>query len=238
MSDGVTVVIPIGPYEENTRWLHEAIQSIQSQTLKPTQVVFILDGCDGDKVIDAACDDGIGLNFRSYRPLWRLGVGHAFNFGVSLAETECVFMLGSDDVLEPECLERCITAYEGLGQADGYYYVPVQYMSGGHVQYDPCNAAMVTKGLWKLTGGFPVEAVTAPDAALISILMVHGPEMLIQVGDKPLYQYRSHVGTDTARHGAWHATDVIVQTRNLLTQEWTSPLWTSQFMETAPKVKA
>ena len=46
----------------------------------------------------------------------------------------------------------------------------------GEVQEAACNAAMVTQGLWRLTGGFPPEtAVGAPDAALVSIMLANSP---------------------------------------------------------------
>lgn len=218
-------MIPVGPYPENVKWLAECIESVCAQILKPEQVVFVNDMSS----IDFSYFDHrlwkSNIETYWYDPPWRLGVGHAFNFGVRVAPTECVFMLGSDDTLEPDCLERCMEAYNVQKRFFGYYWVPVRYMDDGSVQALPCNAAMITKSLWKRTGGFPVEAVTAPDAALVSIMLKH-PEagMLIKVGDKPLYNYRRHPGTDTARHGAW--LDITTRTRDLLTREWEPPQWT------------
>lgn len=224
---GITVVIPVGPYETNSKWLPEALRSAGDQTLKPREILIIEDGFDFQA---GHYNEGAYYHTREWRAPWHIGVGAAFNFGVALAKTECVFMLGSDDMLEPECLQACMKHYEAVGRRDAYYWVPVKYMSDGHEQYTPCNAAMVTKGLWHTTGGFPVEASTAPDAALLSIMMVHMPELIIRACAPALYNYRDHQDTDTKQHGAWHASNVIVETRNLLTKEWTPPEWTGNFL--------
>lgn len=223
----ISVVLPIGPYKGNVEWLGEAVESINKQTMLPEQVVCILDGCDLMEPIDRLFDYGIGLRFRTWRPPWRVGVGHAFNFGVALAPTECVFMMGSDDVLHHECLERCWNRYISTGRVDGYYWVPVQYMSDGHVQHEVCNAAMVTKRFWRMTGGFPIEATTAPDAALNSIMMIHPELPRFKVGDGPLYYYRNHDDTDTRKHGEWWQT--VIDIRNHVTREWGAPSWTRHF---------
>lgn len=209
----VSVVIPVGPHPSNTRWLQYSLDSIVEQTMKPVEVLIINDSfntyCNGlfrDK-----------FNLRVYTPPWRLGVGHAFNFGVALAETECVLMLGSDDTLEPEAVEQCMACYEAHERADAYYAMAVKYMNSGQEQWTPCNAAMVTKGFWEYTGGFPIEATTAPDAALLSICLAHKLPVF-PVGSKPLYNYRDHDETDTVRHAAWMQT--IIDIRHLVTLEW------------------
>lgn len=159
---------------------------------------------------------------RVWRSPWRLGVACAFNFGVALARGDLVFLLGSDDELEPDCLERCVREWEKGKGRDAYYWVSVLYTDGREypVQDLPCNAAMVTKGLWRQTGGFPVETASgAPDAALISILMAHRPELLVPVArGRPLYRYRAHGETDTAGRGPWQG--IILATRDLLTATW------------------
>lgn len=162
-------------------------------------------------------------------PLWRLGVASAFNFGVAVAPTELSFMLGSDDTLDPECLERCAYAYERAERPElSYFWVGVRYMHGEYPdQYLPCHAAMVSKSLWKHTGGLPLEsAVGACDAALISIMMGNAPyagDLVCVNGDKPLYNYRVHDDTDTASRARWQG--IIIESRNILTDDWKPPVW-------------
>ncbi len=220
MPTDVTVVIPVGPYAANKRWLEDCLESVRAQTYPAAEVLLI--------------DDMAGLNpgplgggVSVWRAPWRLGIATAFNMGVSLARHECVFLLGSDDWLEPACLEECVKAYESSKHPDEtYFFVGVRYSDGREDQFLPCNAAMVSKSLWRHTGGFPIEAASgAPDAALISI-MLHKPEAGRAVGvcqDRPLYNYRVHDETDTAQRAKWQG--VILATRGLLTQSWSQPVW-------------
>lgn len=237
----ITVAIPVGPFSTDQQWLEECLESVRAQTRRADEVLIIDDMAGlvkGDIRIDEERDDGLchawdgplaGCNIW-YSP-WRLGVGHAFNFGVALAKNELVFMLGADDTLHPECLERCVAAYEGDSPEARdltYYFVGVQYLDGrvGSKQFVACNAAMVTKSLWRRCGGFAVESASgAPDAALISVMMVH-PDAgrFVGVGEGMcLYNYRSHANTDTAKRAAWQG--IILETRNVLTRDWKQPEW-------------
>ena len=212
----VTVCVPTGPFECNRRWLQEAIASVREQTYKVDQILLI--------------DDMQGMPYTSgvttWHAPWRLGVATAFNVGVALAANELVFLLGSDDKLKPECIKQCVKAYNEVDQKDlTYFAVPVEYSDGRDIQFAPCNAAMVTKSLWKNCGGFPIESATgAPDAALMSIFAKHPTAgHYITVGDKALYWYRVHQETDTAQRGPWQG--VILETRDILTQIWQKPNW-------------
>jgi len=162
---------------------------------------------------------------RIWRSPWRLGVGAAFNAGVGLAFGDCVFMLGSDDTLEPQCLAMCEEEFHAMRGADAYYYVDLRYSDGRPDQSVPCNAAMVTKGFWRKSGGFAPESGSgAPDAALISAMMVNDPDSLVRVqSPSPLYVYRVHEGTDTAGRERWQG--IILETRDILTETWTAPKW-------------
>lgn len=208
---GISVVIPVGPYPANKRWLDEAVASADSQS---DDVLLIVDGADIDRFYYTRWK-----HVRVWRAPWRLGISHAFNFGVMMAQSDLVFMLGSDDTLEPTCLERCLEAYEKRKHVDGYYSVPIRYMDTGEVQTIPCNAAMVTKGLWRKTGGFPIEtALGSGDAALLSIMMVHYPELIKHVASAGghLYNYRRHPGIHTYKLGPWWS--IVNETRNKLTE--------------------
>lgn len=207
----VSVVVPVGPYPGNKKWLPEALDSCWTQSLQPSQVLLIDDGANLEPDIWHA---------DIWKTPWRSGVAHAFNFGVALAKSDLVFMLGSDDYLHHRCLEQCVKAWERNDRKDAYYWVGVEYLDDREhkLQFAPCNAAMVTKGLWKWSGGFPPESsVGAPDAALISCLW--GSDKLQCVHHtQPLYYYRSHPETDTSRRGPWQG--VILQTRDILTSEF------------------
>lgn len=228
----ISVVIPVGPSEANKRWLDEALMSLFEQTYRPEQVLIIDDmaGLIKDGYPEKAPWykwGGWNKRMDIWESPWLLGVAHAFNFGVALARNELVFLLGSDDYLDKDCLEYCMGAWEAHKRKDAYYYVGVRYLDDreDNIQTVPCNAAMVTKGLWRKTGGFATEsAVGTPDANFISQLMVHNSDMLIPVANgRPLYNYRVHDETDTSKKLPWQG--VIRETRNLLTDNWKEPAW-------------
>ncbi len=211
----VTVAIPVGPNPNACRWLDDALASVDNQT-ETADILVISDMHDECSTINS--------DVRVWRAPWRLGVAHAFNFGVALAKTELVIMLGADDTLEPTAVERALEAWDTHG-IDAYYYFGVRYMDTGEEQTLPCGEAMVSKGLWRKTGGFPVESeVGACDAAFISILMVHHPELLVPIAKgAPLVNYRRHEDTDTASRGDWQGP--ILMSRHILTKNWTKPNW-------------
>lgn len=208
----LTVAIPVGPRQEHGTWLYDAVQSVRRQTVPC--LPLIIDDMHGISLDDPR----IGGAPVWYAP-WRMGIPCAFNFGVALAPTECVIMLGADDTLEPDAAEACLDAYENaVGAPDRTYFgLPVRYMDTGEEQYLPCNEAMVTKSLWKATGGFPPEsAVGACDAAFLSSIWNSDEFKIQMVGRKPLCNYRRHSSTDTAtRPVAWQGP--ILEVRNLLT---------------------
>lgn len=214
----ISVVIPVGPAPSHKRWLGDCLESIWAQTMAPGEVLLI--------------DDMAGLDLadnrlRVYRNPWISGVAHSFNFGISLARCECIFMIGSDDIMYPKCLEECWKTYMVNKQVDGYYYTGIEYMDdrADKFQTAPCNSAMVTKGLWKMTGGFPIQSSAgANDCALISILMKHLPRVLIPVsGGIPLVKIRTHTEQFTSKPAYWQG--VIMNIRDYLTKEWKPTQW-------------
>lgn len=251
MSEVVSVVIPVGPFESNKHWLREALGSIAEQTLKPEEVILIEDGARLRELDWLKCWepeysqfssyistylDTVGVDITVYSMPWRTGISHGFNYGIALAASECVFMLGSDDTLEPTCLERCLEAYNKNNQQPAYYSVPIRYMDTQEVQTAPCNAAMVTKTFWKMTGGFPIEtAIGIGDSTFLSICLAH--KLPVRwVGedtgqpDLPLYNYRRHPDIHTYKLGPWWG--VVDAIRNVATEQWSEEAvkeWTGNY---------
>ena len=227
----ISVVVPIGPNPVYRQYIHDCLKSISEQTSKPTEVVIVDDQAhlthEELKSFMFILSNG-GIHLVHYKTPWLSGVAHAFNFGVALAHNELVFMLGSDDTLRPWCLMDCMNTYNKINDPKGYYYVDVQYSDTGETQNLACHAAMVTKHLWQLNGGFPVEsALGAPDTILISIMLgakgkaghLHRVE-----SDQPPYLYRRHNLTDTASRGSrYHGP--LIDVRNTLTATWQPPTW-------------
>lgn len=214
----ISVVIPVGPYPANSKWLDEAIDSVKKQTYTPDELLLIDDG--------AGLPEPVNDWTRLVKMPWRTGISHAFNYGVAIAYHELVFLLGSDDTLEPTCLARCIEAWDKLNGKDAYYSVAVKYMDTGECQSAPCNAAMVTKGFWRLSGGFPIESsVGCGDSMLLSICLGHHLPVY-QVGyvlgedpEVPLYNVRRH--PDMWGAGLANRQGIIHDVRDAVTRDWT-----------------
>lgn len=212
----ITVVIPVGPYEANVRWLRACLDSVAAQTHPAAGILLIDDQAH-------LCEDDYPEAV-IWRTPWLSGVAHAFNFGVALAPTELAVMLGSDDLLEPWCLEDCARTWEATRDPLGYYSLDVRYLDTGETQSIACNAAMVSKSLWRHTGGFPVQAaVGAPDTMLLSIMMAArgaaGAIRRVRSDRGAPYLYRQHAETDTARN-FWRLREPIAQVRDILTRDW------------------
>jgi len=143
-------------------------------------------------------------------------------------------MLGSDDILLPDCLSACELAFNNTPEAERYrtyYWVGLNYCShegvpDGRTQFLPCNAALVTKPLWRLNGGFPPESgVGAPDSVLIGIMTVHPEAGIIKCVDerRPLYNYRMHDETHTRTRPPYF---VAIQNMKVAAiNEWKRPTW-------------
>lgn len=219
----VSVVIPVGPYEANKRWLEQAIISVAEQTWAKRA-----DGGVNLVLVDDMAElkptfIPTDLSYTIWKSPWYMGVAHAFNIGVMVAPSEWSFMLGSDDWLEPECIEKCVEAFRERSEDPyAYYYVGVRYSDNQETQDLACHAAMVSKALWRRTGGLPIQAASgASDAALLSIMYGNYPRagrVWPVAGGIPLYNYRRHQETDTASKGPWQG--VILETRHLVTLHW------------------
>ncbi len=227
----ISVVVPIGPNPAYRNYLFECIDSIVAQTHRPDELMIVDDQAhlipEEKKAIEYRLSQkGIPVNY--FKTPWLSGVAHAFNFGIALAQHELVFMMGSDDIIRPWCLQDCYDSFQKFLDPIGYYYVDVQYSDTGETQSLACHAAMVTKRLWCLNGGFPVEsALGAPDTMLVSIMLGAKGKVgnLRRVeSEKPPYLYRRHDQTDTLSRGNQYHTEMF-SLRNKLTENWTPPKW-------------
>lgn len=241
MNTPISVIVPVGPNPAYLQWLPECFDSILKQTYLPQEIILIDDWANlyehgthkypfmpGNHLIEQTptllghqwYNKELNIQYRIWKPPWNVGVADAFNFGVALSETNLVFLIGSDDRMMPTCLEECVAEYE-IQKIEGWYNVTIE-TSSGDIQWIPNNTAMVTKRLWEWTGGFPPSAgVGGPDALLLSILMVHAPERIIQVKqDTPLCWLREHEHQAT-KHDAAHFVDEVISIRNKETLRWT-----------------
>jgi glycosyltransferase involved in cell wall biosynthesis len=222
----ITVVIPVGPRAEDCAYLAECLDSVLAQTVPPVATVIV--------------DDMAGLELGGIRSLlppemtimlhrnpWLLGVAASFNVGVAVAPTEHVALLGADDRLEPDALECAQRAIERHPYEQAYFYFTVRYSDGRPDQTVPCGAAVVTKALWRATGGFPVESAVGRSDVMLTGLLMKRPDIgtLVPILDNgtPCYWYRSHENSHTASRGPW--TRALDETAQAFWNSWGAPRW-------------
>jgi len=217
------ITIPVGPLPHHTRWIEECLTSVKRQTHGFDHLVLVddMNGITADLIGTIAPAASVEI----WRSPWRLGVPHAFNIGVArafAAGCDLVLMHGADDTLSEDvgrALDNALRSHKG---ADGFYWLDVHY-DDGEEQRLPCNAAAVTPGFWRTTGGFPPEAaIGGCDGALVSAMLVHWPESLIHVGGAHV-NVRRHPDQETARQGGLAASRDAV--RNWYTETYRPAQW-------------
>jgi len=212
----ITVCMPVGPQSYYKRYVQEAIDSVKAQTLPAAELLII--------------DDMAGLpdspDYRIWRAPWRLGLPAVANLGIALSKTELVFQMSCDDKLHPDCLKYCWREWLRRKDPLGYYWVDTEY-STGEKQSLPHGNAMVTKTLWRRTGGFAPElSIGACDSAFISILLAHPGKAgnLYRVESPyPLYWHREYPEQYTKQQIVGPST--ILEVRGIITKRWAPPQW-------------
>jgi glycosyltransferase involved in cell wall biosynthesis len=244
LDNSVTIAIPVGPAPHHRRYLLECLESVSKvrglgnvllvddmANLSPSDVGFPTARWEtNSRTTDVLkLQNGGRSRIFVYRTPWRMGVAQAFNLCVAVSTNQFTLLLGADDTIEPEVLEafREACPFPLRKRAElTYWGLPVRYMDTGDVQTLPCNAAIVPRELWELTGGFaPEMSVGACDSMLLSVLIGNDPAAgdIRMVGEEALYNYRRHDQTDTAGKGDLQAS--IFQVRDVLTRDWAPTSW-------------
>jgi glycosyltransferase involved in cell wall biosynthesis len=224
--DGVqiSVVLPVGPFPADQTYLGECIRSLACQTRTPAALIVVDDmaGVEADFLTVASWPI---RDVRVHRNVWRLGCADSWNVGVALAPTEYVLLMGADDTLDSAGIAAAVDTIERSDDPLAWYWYAVKY-STGEEQDAPCNAAVVSKTLWRHVGGFPPEAgVGAPDALLISAMIGAKGRAgnLRRIAGGAHYWHRVHEGQDTRRTGKYWPE--IISIRDKFTESWNPPAW-------------
>lgn len=228
----ITIVIPVGPNPAYLDYLPECVESIAAQTNDEDEILFV-DDMSGLPYCFWETDDRYDFPLQHtgwwshIKNDWLLGCAASWNIGTANAKSEWCILMGSDDRLLPGALEACREVISDPKHDPLGYYNLTCITSEDEVVTLHNNAALVSRALWKATGGFPVSAsLGAPDAMLISIMMIHMPQQLLHIQEGvPLYWVRVHEHQDTKRMAGPFNWEVI-QVRNIETERWVAPEWT------------
>jgi len=217
----ISIIVPVGPNPKYRDYLPECLQSIVEQMEAGDEILIVDDWADLPAETFAAVPVPEGAFLNYVRTEWRMGCADAWNMGVGLALNENCILMGSDDKLLLNCLSSCRSAIDAADYDPlGYYNLTCMIATGETVAAFN-NAAMVSKKLWYHLGGFPPSAgLGAPDALIVSIMMIHMPEHLRQLREgQLLYWCRVHDAQDTLQQGAFFNWEVI-NVRDKETARW------------------
>jgi glycosyltransferase involved in cell wall biosynthesis len=234
----VTVLIPVGP-NYNKGWLKEAFDSVLQQSYAVNEILLIDDGANLSNTDDFGYpftpgshlkntpyrgigewhNEELNIDYYIYFNPCNLGFTASFNIGMALAHNNLVVYLAADDRLMPTAIERAVQTYLENNRKDAWYAFAYE-TSKGNSSSIPCNAAMITKNLWEMIGGYPPAAFVGPDAAILSCLMAHASDRIIRVDEGiPLYWIREHEDQETKTH-TWEYVDEMNSIRNKLTAKF------------------
>jgi glycosyltransferase involved in cell wall biosynthesis len=116
----VSVVIPV---HNGSRYLGEAIASVQAQTMPPTEVIVVDDGST-----DGSGELALSLGAVCVRQE-QAGSGPARNAGAREARGEAIAFLDADDLWAPRKLELQVRALEDDAGLDGSFGWAQQFVS-------------------------------------------------------------------------------------------------------------
>ncbi len=204
----ISVSVVMAMFNEE-KFLMEAIASVQKQSMERWELIIIDDHSD-DRSFEIAVKAATGDPRLVVEKNSGKGKVAAFNLGVSLAKGKFVHLFAGDDILLPNCLERCLEHVTKIGRSAIYHElqrVDVKLrelpdtLCGGSLEEHSLDEAItkhsyaVPSGLWFFEKGAYSKAWPIPnhvpyeDVWVAVCFRSEGP-----VGYLPdrLYLYRQH----------------------------------------------
>lgn len=129
-------------HKDKAQWLQQAIDSILNQTVKPDEIILVIDGWIGKNLERVIATNSAKLKL--VRLKQNQGLWYALNAGLKEARNELVARMDSDDIATPDRLEKQLRAFtenpdlsvvgaqiaEFMGAADNvvsYRQVPIEH---------------------------------------------------------------------------------------------------------------
>lgn len=196
----LTVVLPIGPTDNHTRWLPQCLDSLSAQTVHPfVQVVDDAPHRGRSDTLRSLLSLRLDLPWNLHVNPWPLRDSGALNVGVGLTRTQFFFFLSCDDYLDPHCLEKCLDEYRKVKDPMGFYWPSLDYIhvaDGNRAELVrlPTVHAMIAVELWKRAGGIPPQGgLGLGDTFFMNVLMTHFTDRLHPVDNYVgLYKHRQY----------------------------------------------
>jgi len=195
---GVTVVIPCYNYG---RYLPDAVQSVQSQTLPGVDILVVNDGSDDvatQQILRDLEQSGIRICHQSNQK-----TSAARNAGIKAVNTSHICCLDADDCLAPDYLEKCLAKMnmdqlsicgswqQNMGE-DTALQIPDQFDLQGLLQSNRMiYAAVFLRSLWEKIGGYD-EAMREGYEDWEFWIRAAAAGTKAGIVPEPLFYYRKH----------------------------------------------
>lgn len=139
-------------YKESPQYLDEALNSIYTNTVLPTQVVLVLDGPIGNElqiIVDKYSKEFSSLEV--YPQTKNQGLSTALNIGLEKCKYEIVFRMDTDDKCYPNRFEKMLSLYEDDPSLDmaGSWVMMID-KDGNEIKLmsSPCDQKEIYKKIW------------------------------------------------------------------------------------------
>lgn len=119
MVDKVSIIVPIFNSQD---FLGKCIESIQNQSYRHLEIILINDGSsdDSERIAKSYAREDSRI---VYQHITNSGVSVARNTGLSLATSEYIMFVDSDDIIESDSVEKLMNAIETADFAMCGYYL-------------------------------------------------------------------------------------------------------------------
>jgi glycosyltransferase involved in cell wall biosynthesis len=209
MSDAPLVSIVVPAYQ-SASYLRLCLTTIAQQTYSNWQAIVVDDASPGDPFVE------LRREFPSPRFRWirhpdNRGPGPSRNSGVEHSEGELIFLVDSDDELQPTCVERLAAALRETPAADCAFcdfeffgaeakIHRFQYGGPGSLARSQCcpSQTMIRRTAWLEVGGQVTNprGLTGNEDWDFWLRLAKRGTNLVQLSE-PLYRYRVRTGSVT-----------------------------------------
>ena len=98
--------------KDNPSWFRQAIDSLNAQTVKPSEIVLVVDGPVPKELNEIINDCEENEIYKVFRLPQNTGHGNARRFGLEKCSNELVALMDADDICVPDRFEQELKIFQ------------------------------------------------------------------------------------------------------------------------------